>query len=87
MCMSQGLLREYISRYINEGRSATLSGQNQADIAYAINWLRLNKVLKNASNIIELPGGGHSVVIKFKGDKKSLIDRIKSRFGSFVTIK
>ena len=85
--MSKALLQEYINSYLNEGRSATLSGQNQADIAYALNWLRLNKLLKNASAITPLSGGGHGVKIKFKGDKKSLIDKVKDRFGSFIVIK
>jgi hypothetical protein len=85
--MSKELLREYIIDYLNEGKSATLSGQNQSDIAYALNWLRLNKLLKNASEILPLKNGGHRVVIKFKGDKKSLINKVKERFGSFILIK
>ena len=80
------LVRASLTDILNEGKSARLSGQNQSDLAYALNWLRLNKVLKNAGSIITDDSGRHHVTIKFKGDKNALINKVKSRFGAFVKV-
>jgi len=80
------LVRASLTDILNEGKSARLSGQNQADIAYALNWLRLNKMLKNAGSITADDSGRHHVTIKFKGNKNALIDKVRSRFGTFVKV-
>lgn len=81
------LIREYIQQVlINESKSATLVAQNLQDIGQALNWLRLNGKLKNAGNSTK-KDNRHRVEIKFTGDKKSLIDFVKARFGIFVDIE
>jgi len=58
----------------------------ETDLKLTINYLKLNKVLKNVG-YIRKSGYLHSVSVSLKIDKSSAIDLIKSRFGDFIKIK
>ena len=58
----------------------------ETDLKLALNYLKLNKVLKHSSRINK-DGHLHSAIVTLKIDKNSVIDLIKSRFGDFIKIK
>ena len=86
--MKKVLLIEFIRHSILEESKKLLHlhAQNKADITYAIGWLRLNKLLINASQAKLSPSGQYVAQVRVKGAKQKAINVVKDRFGSFVTV-
>ena len=81
-------LRQYIRLLLFEAkekkRNLTLTAQNRNDLELALQWLRLNKLIKSGGKIGK-SGDKHKVSISVS-DKARASYMVKDRFGTFIGV-
>ena len=93
------MIREYINlamlvekrkrkRKKRNSKYAIISAQSSGDMSQILNWLRLNKAIRNAGEIRQ---SGNSYIVKVKVrskyNKSSLAELVKSKFGIFGSVR
>jgi len=81
-------LKQYIRLLLFEAREKkrklTLTSQNRSDLGVALQWLRLNKLIRSSGKIRKA-GDKHKVTISVS-DKARASYMVKDRFGTFVGV-
>lgn len=89
--MSSDILRSYVRTVLSEAAqqgTAVLSSPSSGDISQAIMWLKLNGVLRNASNGTEKqPDGTYRLLVRFYGPRDRFVELVKNRYGSFIDVE
>jgi len=70
-----------------KAKIATIVASYQTDLELALNWARLNKMIKGRGAVRELEDS-YAVTVKIKkGTKADLRNLLKDRFGVFIKVK
>jgi methionyl-tRNA synthetase len=70
------------------GKFATIQAQSVDDMSQILNWLKLNRAVKDIGNIVK-SGNSYFVKVKVasKFGRQGVFNLVKDRFGMFARVK